>query len=154
MTGLLSFFCTPPLPTSSCWIFCANNEAFKTAAIAICCSRAYGCWVVVVVDVDDDMLMGRVRKGKEGRLNEPRRSDRRARACVERAVVAGNLVQKSISKQEGGRRDLAPFEERISPNLKSYLATRALSIDGQPSSDVDPGNEQRPSSEDRSIPAG
>lgn len=91
MTGLLSFFCTPPLPTSSCWIFCANNEAFKTAAIAISCSRAYGCWVVEADD--DDMLMRLMRYGGEGeRLNEPRRSERRARACVERAVVASNLV--------------------------------------------------------------
>lgn len=101
MTGLLSFFCTPPLPTSSCWIFCANNEAFKTAAIAICCSRAYGCWVVEVVD-DDDMLMVRGRREEgEVRLSEPRRSERRARACVERAVVASRTWVR-IRERAGG----------------------------------------------------
>ena len=83
MTGLLSFFCSPPLPTSSCWIFCASSEAFKTAAIAIFCSRAYG--LVDEDDDDDDMLLrGLVRGRREGeRLNEPIRSERRARACVE-----------------------------------------------------------------------
>lgn len=40
VTGLLSFFVTPPLPINSCCTFCASSEAFKTAAMATARSAA------------------------------------------------------------------------------------------------------------------